>query len=131
MPFLITLCLLILANVGFGQEALPEPRAGQCAKITFAGIDITCLNQGVGSLTARERADIIQRRVSNLAGDATFDPATLQVANHERTADVLARDIPIVSLYDGDTSETSRFGRQKAAEMISQAIDRAIRRERE
>lgn len=58
--------------------------------------------KGVLSFPAEDRAGAITRRIQKLSQDVLFKPESLSVVDAETTSDIMAGDVVIMSVTDGD-----------------------------
>lgn len=82
--------------------------------------------QGVLSFPAEARAAAISRRIEDLSRDVMFRPGSLLVANAERTTDITAGDLIVMSVTDED-AQAAGTTREALAHEYAGRIGSAIR----
>jgi small-conductance mechanosensitive channel len=133
--------MMAIASPSFAQEEMPMPQPSPATEETVPGLTepffADVMVQGrpifqvgsVGNLTARERAQIINRRLSSLMGQAeTVDSITVQYNQSENYATLQVNNRVIMTVIQQDTED---FGVDNAqvlanqwAEELNQALDR-------
>lgn len=97
---LLLLILLGLSTAGLTEEA-GEVRVGSRA--------VFVLEASVGSITPRERADILNRRIEQILTDPALDPQRIQVREGPHGGTLIALDdVPVLSVtrFDAELNQT-------------------------
>ncbi|MCT7965282.1 mechanosensitive ion channel family protein [Laspinema sp. D1] len=133
--------MMAIASPAFAQEEMPMPQPSPATEETAPGLtepffaDVIVKNRpifqvgSVGNLTARERAQIINRRISSLLGQSeTADSITVQYNQAENYATLQVNNRVIMTVIQQDAED---FGVANAqvlanqwAEELNQAFDR-------
>ncbi|CAN5413940.1 mechanosensitive ion channel family protein [soil metagenome] len=110
--------------------ATPTPTPVSCESATLAGIEVICLESGVGSFSKFDRAQAVQQRLSNLADDRTFDPAMIKITEDGGVSNFTANGISILSLRSDDLPVTAGKNYEQRTESILQSMRAAIAAQR-
>lgn len=133
--------MMAIASPIFAQEEMPMPQPSPATEESTPGLtdpffaDVIVQGRAifqvgsVGNLTARERAQIINRRLSSLMGQAgTVDSITVQYNQAENYATLQVNNRVIMTVIEQDAED---FGVQNTevlanqwAEELNQALDR-------
>ncbi len=82
-----------------------------------------------GSLSAKERAEILSTRIRKLGDDFSFKPDSLKISEGERTTDLIFGDHIIMSVSEND-GLWNNLSKQELAENYKQIISGAIKKYR-
>ncbi len=111
---------LSVTSVAYSQEKT------QCEIVKMAGIEIVCLEKGVGSFSAHERAAAILKRLDHLSHERTFDTEKIVATESENSSDVLAADSVLLSLRDEDLQSQNSLSRAELAQSVAAHMQSAI-----
>jgi small-conductance mechanosensitive channel len=88
------------------EEAGREPGGKEAGAPPTAAVEIDgevlFRVRGVTAIPARVRAEAIATRIRQIAADPAFDPETLSVVEGATATDIRARDLVVMSVFDGD-----------------------------
>ncbi|MCT7955605.1 mechanosensitive ion channel family protein [Laspinema palackyanum] len=133
--------MMAIASPSFAQEEMPMPQSSPATEESVPGLtepffaDVVVKNRpifqvgSVGNLSARERAQIINRRLSSLIGQSeTADSITVQYNQTENYATLQVNNRVIMTVIEQDAED---FGVANAqilanqwAEELNEALDR-------
>ena len=123
---------LIGAHVSFGQQEVPVPAPKEFTVQTSpVRIDDTVLFsvRGIKAYPSEVRAAAIVERIKNLAGDRSLPTDSITAVKSETTTDIVARDRPIMSVFDADGA-LEGLSRQELAKLYVMRIRSGIEKYR-
>ena len=124
--FMLFMLLSLQVGLLWGQPK-PEPKEPPPvpeAQVTINGKTVFSV-QGVLSFSAEDRANAISRRIKELSREVLFKPDSLAVADSERTTDIMAGDLIVMSVTDQD-AKLAKQSRQDLANDYAQRIRSAL-----
>ena len=101
-----------------------------CRKIIFAGVEVACINKGIGPFSVEERAKAIEFRLKRLSEDTTFDTEEIKVYSHESTSEITAREVIIASISSSEVNPSLALNHEEMAKLISDKMKSAIKADR-
>jgi small-conductance mechanosensitive channel len=122
--------LLAASFPGFAQEAPGPALRGEgpgeeaVAPVEVDGRTLFSV-AGIPSFPAPRRAAIVSQRIRELADDAAFDPATLQVTTGELDSKIGAGERIVIRVLDAD-GEIEGLDRRVLAEVFLRSIQQSI-----
>lgn len=84
------------------EENQTEVEAQLEVPINFAGVEIAVLHHGIGKLSTEERAYAIERKLGNISSIKLFDVDTIIASKSEKSIDIIANDIVLMSIRKKD-----------------------------
>lgn len=96
------------------------------ARVTVAGVSIIDLHGRVGSISAAERAGLVEERIRKLARERFFAPSSLAIAPSEIGLDIVAGDKVILTITESEAKalkQTKDEIAKASLEKIQEAIE--------
>lgn len=121
--------LLTAPNLIFAQT--PAASEVSCHPVKIGLEEVFCIEKGIGSFTAEERADAVQVRLRRLVKESALDLSRLSTLSHETTVDLLFQDVVIANFTEADAKSNKVDSAQTLAENAIAKIQNAAKRERE
>jgi hypothetical protein len=118
----------LLLTFIFAQPSMV--RAEACHEVALAGVNIICIETGVGSFSASDRANAIQHKIEKLSQEQTFDPDQITVQDQETTSEIVAGDTVIASLRTVDLGKSTVKDPHALADLVANNIRLAIKEDR-
>ena len=111
--------LVLLGLFIFGIHA----RAA-CFDVRLNDRTLFCITSGIGSISAPDRAGVIESRIKKIAGDYTFDPQSIAVTESEGAYAITGGDLNLVSLRERDLEDHADL--ETSARAIAESIRQSI-----
>lgn len=102
-----------------------------CHPVKIGLEEVFCIEKGIGSFTAEERAGAIEVRLRRLAKEASSDLSQLKAMSHETTVDLLFQDLVLANFTEADAKSNKVDSAQTLAENAIAKIQNAAKNERE
>ncbi|RYZ91259.1 MAG: mechanosensitive ion channel family protein [Proteobacteria bacterium] len=119
-------CLVFLRNwsPSFAQDMKT------CEQVSMAGVEIICFHQGIGSFSAKDRAEAVTEKIQSLAAKPEFNPDTLKIRNHLEFIDIVAGDIILLSILDDDVEKDLAGDKEEMARSVMKQMQSSVAAER-
>ena len=104
--------------------------SSKCRKIELGGINVICLDQGVGPFKLEERIKATEKRLIRLSSDKTFNPANLHIEDHASATDIISDDLVVISIRDEDLQANTSKSRKELAKIVLNRIRKGIKADR-
>jgi small-conductance mechanosensitive channel len=124
------ICLVLIMFFLSGLTFAEETTAKKCHKIIYAGVEISCFQNGIGPFSVNERIEAIKLRISRLSKSRTFDPDNVVVSSQENSTEISAEDTVLATIRDQDVDTSVATNRQEMAELMASNIRKAIHSDR-
>lgn len=116
--------LVLLLSLTIFKTAVAQEKT--CAQVTFFNQEILCLKKGLGVISPKERASLIEKRLDNLSNDLSLNPEDITKVAENGILNVNLNDYYIMSLSDGDfdfpASETFDVASGRIVNNIKKAL---------
>jgi small-conductance mechanosensitive channel len=132
--FLVFFLLVVLASPCFSAQseppaALPSEQAIETAPVIIDDMTLFSV-RGLQAFRAEQRAGVIEDRIRKVAADRSIPVASLTIVETEHSADIMAGDKQIVSVYDADAA-IDRISRQVLARAFLARLRSSIEKYRQ
>lgn len=127
---LFLFALLFAVRPAFAQTDSISSATKHCASVALAGKTITCIENGVASFSAQDRADAANDRLKVLGRDLTFNLDHLTIEHRESSSDILAGQMILLTITDAD-AKSAKLSRSEFSESVLAATRSAIEHSRE
>ena len=102
----------------------------ECTPVIFNSKSIVCFTSGHSTLSAQERALILERRLAHIANNYEYDPNQITVEEEKGVISISLNDYFILSLRRDDFSYDKSLTYRRAAKEVVSNIQTAIKETR-